>query len=94
MGFHIYRTRAHLEPALITTDIEAIIVKEHLTVHRLRPCPLSVCWGDVFHQLGPLSRVGHGFAMSVCVYVCMCVIKVVIVNNGQSIRVFLSYVIK
>ena len=28
---------------------------------------------STFHRLGPLGRVGHGVAMSVCVYVCLCV---------------------
>ena len=41
-----------------------------------------------FHRFGPLGRVGHRVAMSVCVCVCMCVIKVVIVDNGQSVRFF------
>ena len=39
-----------------------------------------------FHQLGPLGRVGHRVAMSVCMYVCVCLS--VIVDNGQSIRFF------
>ena len=37
-----------------------------------------------FHRLGPPGRVGHRVAMSVC----LSVIKVVIVDNGQSIRFF------
>ena len=41
---------------------------------------------DNFHRLGPVGRVDHRVAMSVCM--CMSVIKVVIVDNGQSIRLF------
>ena len=45
------------------------------------------------HQLGPLGWVGHRVAMSVCLCVCMSVIKVVIVNNGQKFQ-FLSFLFK
>ena len=46
-----------------------------------------------FHRLGPLGRVGHRVAMSVCMYVCVCmsVIKVLIVDNGQSIMFFVFF---
>ena len=39
-----------------------------------------------FHPLGPLGWVGHRVAMSV--YICVSFIKVVIVDNGQSIKFF------
>ena len=41
-----------------------------------------------FLRLGSLGRVGHRVAMSVCLCTCLYVIKVEIVNNGQSIRFF------
>ena len=50
----------------------------------------SICKG-IFHRLCPLGRVGHRVAMSVCVCVCMCVTKVVIVDNGQTVRVFVFF---
>ena len=40
----------------------------------------------IFHRLGPLGRVGQRVAMFVCLYVT----KIVIVDNGRSIR-FLSF---
>ena len=52
-----------------------------------------VCVVLNFHRLCPLGRVGHRVAMSICKYVCLSVIKVVIVDNVQSIR-FLSSFIK
>ena len=51
-------------------------------------CILSeVEWSPVcriFHRLGPLGRVGHRVAMSVC----MCVTKIIIIDNAQSITFF------
>ena len=42
---------------------------------------------SAFHRLGPLGRVGHRVAMFVWfLCVCLSVIKVVTVDNGQSIR--------